>query len=171
MTDTEQKLRVGEWVVEPALLRLEREGVEKRVEPMVMDLLVLLIERAPDVVSRAEIFDLVWEGRAVVDATLSRAVSLLRPSARRRRVVPELHRDDREPRLPADRASRVRGAGRSRHAGASIAPLRDRHGHGVGDCARRRSRLPPAPAGRYRYGEPRSAPSPCCRSRSSRKAA
>jgi TolB-like protein/Flp pilus assembly protein TadD len=43
-----------------------------------MQLLLFLADRAPRVVSREEVFDEVWEGRAVVDETLTRAVSLLR---------------------------------------------------------------------------------------------
>ncbi len=71
-------MRVGDWLVEPDLLRLSRDGVVRRVEPKIMELLVLLADRAPGLVPRAEIFEVVWEGRAVVDAALSRAVSLLR---------------------------------------------------------------------------------------------
>lgn len=71
--------RIGEWWVEPKRLLIRRDGEEaRRLEPKVMELLVFLADRAPDVVGRDEIFDRVWQGRAVVDGVLSRAVSLLR---------------------------------------------------------------------------------------------
>lgn len=71
--------RIGDWQIEPDELVLRRDGIEpRRLEPKVMDLLLCLAEQAPRVVSRDEIFENVWQGRAVVDGALSRAVSLLR---------------------------------------------------------------------------------------------
>ena len=55
------------------------KGSEARqLEPMAMRLLIFLAARPEEVVSRAEILEEVWEGRAVVDETLSRAMSLVR---------------------------------------------------------------------------------------------
>ena len=71
--------RIGDWRADPSDLTLSREGQEPdRLEPKVMALLIFLAERSPVVVGREEIFDQVWQGRAVVDGALSRAVSLLR---------------------------------------------------------------------------------------------
>ena len=69
---------IGDWWVEPELLRLSRGDASCKLEPMAMRLLVFLAERPSEVVSRAEILQEVWEGRAVVDETLSRAMSLVR---------------------------------------------------------------------------------------------
>ncbi|MDA8017515.1 MAG: winged helix-turn-helix domain-containing protein [Thermoanaerobaculia bacterium] len=71
-------LEIGDCRLEPALLRLRRAGQVIRLEPRAVELLLFLAERAPQVVSRAEIFEHVWQGRAVVDETLTRCVSLLR---------------------------------------------------------------------------------------------
>ncbi len=69
---------IGDWLVEPDRLRLRRGDDIRKLEPMAMRLLVFLAERPEKVVSRAEILQDVWEGRAVVDETLSRAMSLVR---------------------------------------------------------------------------------------------
>lgn len=69
---------VGDWTVEPELLLVRRDETSHRLEPMVMALLVHLAGRAPRVVSRQEILEEVWEGRVVVDETVTRAVSMLR---------------------------------------------------------------------------------------------
>ncbi len=70
---------VGDWRADPSDLTLSSDGREpQRLEPKVMALLIFLAERAPDVVGRDEIFEQVWQGRAVVDGALSRAISLLR---------------------------------------------------------------------------------------------
>jgi DNA-binding winged helix-turn-helix (wHTH) protein len=71
-------MRIGEWVVEPGLLQIRRGETIRRLEPIGMNLLLHLADRAPEVVARDEIFEVVWEGRAVVDETLSRAISVLR---------------------------------------------------------------------------------------------
>ncbi len=71
-------LDVGDWQVDPVSLRLRRGSEERKLEPMAMRLLVFLAGRPAEVISRAEILEEVWEGRAVVDETLSRAMSLVR---------------------------------------------------------------------------------------------
>ena len=82
--------RVGDWWVDSMGSTLSRAGHEpRRLEPLVMALLVFLIEQSPKVVGRDEIFEKVWHGRAVVDGALSRAMSLLRQA---------LGDDRREPR-------------------------------------------------------------------------
>lgn len=82
LTDLEPTNRspfeIGEWLVEPDLLRLSRGDDSCKLEPMAMRLLILLAQRPSEVLSRAEILQEVWEGRAVVDETLSRAMSLVR---------------------------------------------------------------------------------------------
>ncbi|MEM9557848.1 MAG: winged helix-turn-helix domain-containing protein [Acidobacteriota bacterium] len=78
MPRLQQLFTVGDWTVEPDLLEVRRGSTSRRLEPKVMALLVCLAARAPQVVSRGEILEEVWEGRAVVDETVTRAVSLLR---------------------------------------------------------------------------------------------
>ncbi|MEO1083314.1 MAG: winged helix-turn-helix domain-containing protein [Acidobacteriota bacterium] len=73
-------LHIGACRIEPSLSRIYRDGGDTgtRIEPKAMELLLFLAEQAPEVVSRADIFERVWAGRAVVDETLTRCVSLLR---------------------------------------------------------------------------------------------
>ena len=70
--------RVGDWTVQSASCRIERQGVERHLRPMLMDMLVLLSERAGSVVSKEEILSRVWQNRAVSESTLSRDVAVLR---------------------------------------------------------------------------------------------
>ena len=54
-------------------------GAEKRaVEPQVFSLLVYLIENRDRVVGKDELFDAVWEGRIVSDATLNTRINAAR---------------------------------------------------------------------------------------------
>lgn len=69
---------VGEWAVEPERFRLHRDGRQHILEPQVMAVLIYLAHHAGRTVPRRELLDKVWQGRAVVDAVLTRAVSLLR---------------------------------------------------------------------------------------------
>lgn len=69
---------VGDWRVEPDLLRIRRGAERRKLEPMAMRVLVYLAERPGEVISRSAILDEVWDGRTVVDETLSRAISLVR---------------------------------------------------------------------------------------------
>ena len=48
------------------------------LEPKAFDLLVLLIQSRPDVVTKQEIFDRIWAGTAVTDNALTRVVAQLR---------------------------------------------------------------------------------------------
>lgn len=68
----------GEWLVTPSLLRIERGGESRTIEPKVMDLLVLLAARPGEVVTHEEILSALWPGVIVGDDTLARCVSKLR---------------------------------------------------------------------------------------------
>ncbi len=57
-----------------------RRGEPLPLIPRYFDLLVLLIERRPAVVTRREIFDLVWGDVIVSDGALSQAIRTLRRS-------------------------------------------------------------------------------------------
>lgn len=68
----------GEWTVAPTRNLLLRGNEEVRVEPRVMDVLVHLVERAGEVVSKEELVERVWEGRYVTDDVLTVTVYGLR---------------------------------------------------------------------------------------------
>jgi len=70
--------RLGEWVVHPAAGTLESGGVTRRLEPQVMDLLVLLASRPGEVFTKQQILEVVWQGRFVGEDSLTGAVSQLR---------------------------------------------------------------------------------------------
>ena len=69
---------VGEWYVDPDSGRLLREGVEVRLEPKVMQVLVFLAQHSGKVVSRASLEDVVWAGMVVGYDALSGSIIKLR---------------------------------------------------------------------------------------------
>lgn len=89
-------LSVGPCTIDTATREVRRAGERLAVEPKVFDLLMLLIENRTRVVSRNEIVDKVWAGRAVSDASLSTCVKALRKalddSGKTQRMVRTVHR-------------------------------------------------------------------------------
>jgi DNA-binding winged helix-turn-helix (wHTH) protein/TolB-like protein/tetratricopeptide (TPR) repeat protein len=69
---------VGDYVIDTARYRISSVGAAVPVEPKVFDLLVYLIRNRDRVVTREELFETVWDGRAVSDATLSNHVKSAR---------------------------------------------------------------------------------------------
>jgi DNA-binding winged helix-turn-helix (wHTH) protein/Tfp pilus assembly protein PilF len=70
---------LGEWSVDPArAVIIARDGSETRLEPQVMDLLVLFAGSPGEVLSKDRIIANVWKGRAIGDDTLAAAISRLR---------------------------------------------------------------------------------------------
>src|SRR5579859_1600425 len=76
---SEQPFEFGDWRVEPArgVLTALEGGAETRIEPRLMDLLLLFAGSAGRVLGKQEIIDGVW-GRVVGDDTLAATVSRLR---------------------------------------------------------------------------------------------
>lgn len=72
------KYQVAEYVIDTARYRISTGGAAIPVEPKVFDLLVYLIQHRDRVLSREELFQQVWEGREVSDATLSNHVKSAR---------------------------------------------------------------------------------------------
>ena len=70
--------RLGEWLVRPDLCLLEAGELRIQLEPKTMGVLLCLAEHAPQVVTREQFIEAVWDGRIVTDEVLSRAISLLR---------------------------------------------------------------------------------------------
>jgi DNA-binding winged helix-turn-helix (wHTH) protein/TolB-like protein/Tfp pilus assembly protein PilF len=66
-----RKYQVGDYLIDTTLYRISTAGTIVPVEPKVFDLLVYLIRHRDRVLSREELFQQVWEGREVSDATLS----------------------------------------------------------------------------------------------------
>src|SRR5580693_2624800 len=82
---------VGEWMVAPSRNLLMRGGDQVRVEPRVMDVLVLLAGHAGRLVSKQDLIERVWSGRYVTDDVLTVTIYALRKAlgdeARRPRYV------------------------------------------------------------------------------------
>jgi TolB-like protein/DNA-binding winged helix-turn-helix (wHTH) protein/Tfp pilus assembly protein PilF len=76
--NTAQRLRVGEWLVDPGTNEIARGGERVRLEPKVVDLLVAFAVRAGQVVSREELLSQVWRGVIVGDDVLTQGVIKLR---------------------------------------------------------------------------------------------
>lgn len=74
----ERSFDLGPWRVEPARGALVREGKETRIEPKLMDLLLLFAASPGRVIAKDEIVAAVWGGRAIGDDTLAAAISRLR---------------------------------------------------------------------------------------------
>lgn len=66
------------FTLDTDLRELRRGDTAISVEPQVFDLLLLLIENRERVVGKDEIFETVWKGRVVSDATLSSRINALR---------------------------------------------------------------------------------------------
>jgi DNA-binding winged helix-turn-helix (wHTH) protein/TolB-like protein/Tfp pilus assembly protein PilF len=72
------KYQVAEYVIDTARYRVTTGGAAVPVEPKVFDLLVYLIQHRDRVLSREELFQKVWDGREVSDATLSNHIKSAR---------------------------------------------------------------------------------------------
>ena len=75
---TQEPFRVGEWYVDPDSGRLLREGVEVKLEPKVMQVLVFLAQHSGKVVSREALEAVVWAGMVVGYDALSGSIIKLR---------------------------------------------------------------------------------------------
>ncbi len=70
--------RLGDWLVQPSLCRLTRDGRTVQVRAKVMDLLAYLASRQGQVVSKDDLLNDVWGSLAVSESALTRTVTELR---------------------------------------------------------------------------------------------
>jgi TolB-like protein/DNA-binding winged helix-turn-helix (wHTH) protein len=70
--------RFAEFEINVARRELRRAGTIVHTEPQVFDLLVHLIRNRHRIVGKDELFDAIWEGRIVSDATLNSRISAAR---------------------------------------------------------------------------------------------
>jgi transcriptional activator of cad operon len=71
-------VRVGDWVVDPALDTISRGGVVEKLEPRAMRLLMCLVDSEGGVVSIEQMLSQVWAGVIVGSASVYQAISQLR---------------------------------------------------------------------------------------------
>jgi transcriptional activator of cad operon len=72
------RVQVGDWIVEPALDSISRDGKTHKLEPRTMRLLMCLTDSAGTVVSIEHLLNEVWTGVIVGSASVYQAVSQLR---------------------------------------------------------------------------------------------
>ncbi len=72
------RYRFGQFEVDTNRYEVRRNGIAQPVEPLVFDLIVCLVRNANRVISRDEMIEEVWQGRAVSEATISSAVKSAR---------------------------------------------------------------------------------------------
>jgi DNA-binding response OmpR family regulator len=56
-----ESFRVGDWLIEPNLNRVARDGEVRHLRPRLMDLFVYLAQHAGDLVTKDEILERVWQ--------------------------------------------------------------------------------------------------------------
>ena len=76
--DADRVYRFGPYELDAGTFKLRKDGESLPVEPKGIDLLRLLLERAPRVVEKHEIFSIVWKDVAVTDNALTRLVTHVR---------------------------------------------------------------------------------------------
>ncbi len=72
------RLQIGDWCADPATNELSRGDEITRIEPKAMEVLMLLAQRAGQVVRREELFSAVWPDVVVGDEALTQSINKLR---------------------------------------------------------------------------------------------
>ena len=70
--------KIGDWLVQPSLDRIARDGTEVRLRPQVMNPLVCLAHGRGRTVSREQILEAVWPDQSVAGTSIARCVAELR---------------------------------------------------------------------------------------------
>ncbi len=73
-----REMRVGEWLVEPDLNRISRQGTHVSIEPKVVDVLLCLADHPGEVLCREKLIQTVWPDTFVSEEVLSYSISELR---------------------------------------------------------------------------------------------
>ncbi len=86
-TDLQRGFELGPWTVIPERDLLRQGEIEERLEPMVMDVLVVLASRQAGVVTKDQLIAAVWDGRATADEAIATKIAMLRSVLRVRLAV------------------------------------------------------------------------------------
>ncbi|MEO0550416.1 MAG: winged helix-turn-helix domain-containing protein [Pseudomonadota bacterium] len=76
--ESNASFEIGTWKINPAELTISNGSTTHVLETKIMDVLLALVSRAGQVVTREDLIDEVWETEFGGDESLSRAISLLR---------------------------------------------------------------------------------------------
>jgi len=71
-------VRIGDWLAQPALNRIERSDRVVHVRPKLMDILTLLAAHPAEVVAQDAIIEAVWARRFMAESVLTRCMAELR---------------------------------------------------------------------------------------------
>src|SRR3954470_14553218 len=74
-TEVVMKYRFADFEVDLSQQELRREGVSVHIEPQVFDLIVHLVRNHDRVVSKDELIDTIWNGRAISEAAFSSRIN------------------------------------------------------------------------------------------------
>ena len=121
--ELEKGFRLGPWVVTPRTGHIEKQGQTVRLEPRVMEVLVVLAGQPGELVERDYLLDRVWVGRAVSDEPLTQCIALLR------RALDDNPKDPQFVQTVPKRGYRLI---------AEVSPLRDPESQTTGDGGRGR---------------------------------
>ena len=78
LTDLQGGFELGPWTVVPERGLLRQGDAKEHLEPMVMDVLMVLASHQGSVVTRDQLVDAVWEGRFVADEAIVAKIATLR---------------------------------------------------------------------------------------------
>jgi len=88
--------RFDEFEIDLGQHELRRSGQAVHIEPQVFDLLLFLIRNRDRIVSKSEIINAIWQGRAISDAALSSCISAARravgDNGENQRLIRTLHK-------------------------------------------------------------------------------
>jgi DNA-binding winged helix-turn-helix (wHTH) protein/TolB-like protein len=71
-------VRIGQWIVSPGTCTIIKNDRETKITPRSMDVLLLLIENAGNVVSPADFLDTIWRSPIATDHAVHKAIAELR---------------------------------------------------------------------------------------------
>lgn len=81
--EAERPFRVGGAAIDPISRDADHPGGRERLQPQPLKVLISLVRRKGEVVTRSELIDSCWDGRIVGEDVINHAISVLRDFARR----------------------------------------------------------------------------------------
>lgn len=75
---SESQYYLGKWLVEPTLRRITKNGQSRKLEPQLMDVLQLLVEKHRQVVTKEELNATIWADVFITENVITRSISSLR---------------------------------------------------------------------------------------------
>ena len=146
----DRQYAIGPFRFDPRAGELRRDRVATRLTPRAAAVLAALVDRAEQLVSKQELFERVWDGRAVTDDALTSCIQELRHSlgddARRPHYIETRHRRGYRLIVPATPVADMSGVlaappepstlvGRTIEMGALVQRFESRYPASVSSCS------------------------------------